>query len=138
MMNHLKKDIIKLLRKNSRSNLASFSKFKKINNKKVHYEYRKIKKEFDKFVPVLDFEKLGFKRMFVLFHDAIEGLTFCSKSRKFFINNSFRLNKGLLVEFIFFFEEEKQYFLNFIKKNKLSFEYYLINDVLKQEEFISF
>ena len=108
---NLKKELIDLLRQNSRSNLTKFSKKKEISTKKVHYEYNKLKENVEKFVPVIDFEALGFKRIIIIFHKALEGIKYSTNKNNFFVNNSTRLDRGLIVEYIFFLETEQEKFL---------------------------
>lgn len=135
-MVEIDKDILVLLRNNARYNLSHFSRKKGISIKKSHYEFSKIKKDVDKFVSFLDFEALGFIRMLVIFFDAVEGLTFSSTFKPFFINNSVRLDTGLFVEYIFFSKDEQQEFLDILKKKKIRFDNYFVEEVIKQECFL--
>jgi len=136
-MNERKKNIYNLLRENSRTKISDFSKKNGVSSKKTHYEYNKIKKEtITKIVPLLDFELLGFKRMLLLFEDATEGLTMSATLKNHYLNNSMRLNQGLLVEYVFFFQEEAKDLLSELKKRKISFSYFFVKDVLKQESFM--
>lgn len=135
-MGELKKEILDLLRKNSRSSLSDFSRKQNLSVKKIHYEYGKIKRDsINKFVPVIDFEALGFTRLIVIFHDATEGLEVSSKFKSFFVNNSVRLDTALLVEYLFFFVEEQELFLKEIRQRNVVFDYYFVEEVVKQEEF---
>ena len=132
-MADLRKLIIGLMRKDARSNLSSFSRERGVSLKKVHYEFNKLRGGFDKFVPFLDFELLGFKRLIVIFDDAVEGLALVSKVMPFYVNNSIRLDSGLFVEYVFMSSDEQLSFLSKLNERGVSFKYYFVDEVLKQE-----
>ncbi|MCC7574602.1 hypothetical protein KO361_03340 [Candidatus Woesearchaeota archaeon] len=132
----LNKDIICSLREDARLSLSSFSRNKGVSVKKAHYEFGKVKKDVTKFVSVIDFESLGFKRLIIFFLDAVQGLVVSSRFKPFLVNNSVRLDKGLFVEYLFLSVDEQKLFLKDLKRKKISFEYYLVDSVIKQEGFI--
>jgi len=133
----MKKDIYTLLRNNSRTSLTDYSKKNGLSVKKVHYEYDKIKKNnVAKFVSVLDFESLCFYRIIIIFHDAIEGLAISSLIKPFYVNNSIRLDSGLFVEYIFFFKNEIEEFLQELNKQNVSFFQFHVDKIIKQEGFL--
>ena len=136
MKKEIQKDLFELLRTNSRSKLTEITKNNNYSLKKVHYEYDKIKQNIEKFVSILNFEELGFKRLIIIFHDAKEGLTITAKQKTGFINNSIRLDKGLFVEYIFYLETEKNQLIQELKRNNIKFNHYPIEEIIKQESFI--
>lgn len=134
-MNKISKDLLCTLRKNSRYSLSKFSQEKGLTPKKVHYFYGKIKnKEVEKFVPIMNFEAFGFKRVFVFFKDSPQGLHISSTFKNYFVNNSTRLDRGVLVEYVFFNEAQLKSFIKELKKKGIIFEHYLLEKVIKQEE----
>ena len=135
-MNDLKKKLVRFLRNNSRASLSDFSNKNNIPQKKAHYEFSCVKQDIDKFVSVLDFEALGFVRLIVLFHDARDGFFVCSSPFGSSINNSSRLDFGLLVECVFFCSDDLNSFLSFLKSKNFIFDYFFVDKLLKQEGFV--
>ena len=131
----LKKELIDQLRRDSRTNLTEYSKEKNIPTKRIHYEYNKIKEKINKFVPILNLEALGFKRTIIIYEDAIQGIRIINKEKDTFINNTQRLDTGLLVEYVFYQEKEQKKFVQNLKKRKIKFSHHPIQEVIKQEGF---
>ncbi len=118
-------------------NISEFSKLNNFPLKKSHYEFSKLRKNISRFVPVLNFEKLGFLRSIILFDDATVGLKIASTMSSFSVNNSIRLDSGLFVEYVFFSVEEKELFIASLIKKNVSFKHFAVDCILKQEGFIT-
>lgn len=132
-MKKLTSDLMDYLRLNARLNVSDFSKKRGVCEKKAHYEFGKLKKNVRKFVPILNFELLGFSRLIILFHDASQGLAITSKFNSYSINNLTRLDTGLFVEYVFFSVYDKKMFIKSLKRRNIDFDFFSVEDVLKQE-----
>lgn len=131
------KHILFVLRKDSRCNLSLFSKINGYPLKRVHYEFSKLKrKNIKRFVSFVDFEKLGFVRFVVFFNNASDGLFVQSSFKSYFVNNSSRLDSGLFLECVFFSLEDSKEFFSDLSNKGVSYDYFPVLSVLKQESFI--
>lgn len=132
-MEKLKSILVDYLRLDARLNISDFSKKRGVCEKKMHYEFGKVKKDIHKFVPILNFELLGFFRLLVLFHNSAQGLAVISNFKPYYVNNSVRLDNGLLAEYVFFSKYDQTIFIKSLKKKKVDFDHFSVDKVLKQE-----
>ena len=126
--------LINELRDNARVNLSKVSRKYNIPIAVIYYVLDGLQRtKIRKHVCILDFESLKFKREIIILKGRVPDIDFLNSFQ--FINNSYRTNRGILLECIFSNKRQKAFFLKCIKAQSINYDCHPVLEVLDAEKF---
>lgn len=129
-----KHNLLNSLRKNSRIRISKLARSYNIPVTTLHFTLKRLEEAIiKKHVALLDFEKQGYRRYFIIITNDSQKIREKILDSSF-VNNFYRTQLGVTVEGIFSSNSQYQRFLNYLSDKRIKYRSHPILEVKKQEE----